>query len=287
MMEVNLTHLDKVYWPEEGYTKGDVIEYYHHIAPTILPYLKDRPESLNRHPHGIEGQSFFQKNFKKEVPGIHYEEFHDINYMLIQDESSLLYAANLGCIELNPFLSHFPSLDRPDFLVVDLDPADVDFNTVVEVAHEVHKLLDAIGAANYCKTSGGRGLHICVPLKAKYTQDQARQFAELICTMVHERMPDVTSIERKPTKRKNRVYLDFLQNRESQTIAAPYCIRPRPHAPVSTPLEWSEVKNGLDPKAFNIRTIFKRLEKTGDLWKPVLGKGINLQACLKVLEKTS
>ncbi len=131
---------------------------------------------------------------------------------------------------------------------------------------------------------GDEGCTSAFRLKAKYTQDQARQFAELICTVAHERMPDITSIERKPAKRQRRVYLDFLQNRESQTIADPYCIRPRPHAPVSTPLEWKEVKKGLDPKAFTIRSIFKRLEKMGDVWKPVLGKGINLQTCLKKLE---
>lgn len=289
---VALGHPDKVFWPKEKYAKRDLAEHYRWAAPYILPYLKDRPESLHRYPDGIDGESFYQKNHDAELPGwietvtVHSEnEERAIRYLMCQNEATLLYMVNMGCVEMNPWSSRVQALDKPDYFVVDLDPEDIPFEKVIETALMVRKVLKRAGAPSYCKTSGSRGLHIFVPLGARYTYDQARQFSELIVHMVHRMLPETTSLERSPLKRQQRVYLDFLQNRRGQTLAAPYSVRPRPGATVSTPLKWEEVKPGLDPKKFTIRTIRKRVKELGDLWKPVLGPGIDLAKCLDRLEK--
>lgn len=285
---LTLTNLDKSYWPAEGYTKGDVIEYYLQVAEFILPYLKDRPQSLHRHPNGIEGKSFFQKDVGKQPPPdwvqtvgvIGDEDKRSIRYLLCQEPAALIYLANLGCIELNPWNARVGSLDHPDYLLIDLDPEDIEFDQVVAVAQQVHKTLDRIGAASLCKTSGKRGLHIYVPLGAKYGHDAVKQFAELIVRFVNRELPAITSIVRLPSQRQKRVYLDWLQNGRGKTLAAPYSVRPYAGATVSAPLHWAEVRRGLTPSKFTIRTMSKRLSKEGDLWQPVLGQGIDLQACL-------
>ncbi|HYE22288.1 MAG TPA: DNA ligase D [Verrucomicrobiae bacterium] len=285
---LKLTHLNKIYWPQEKYTKGDLIDYYRKVSRYILPYLKDRPESLNRYPNGINGSSFFQKDVNDLPPDwakTHkvYSESNDkyINYLICNDEATLAYMANLGCIEINPWSSRIGSLEKPDYLVVDLDPEKISFDKVIETAQTVHKFLDKLKVPNFCKTSGATGLHIYVPLGAKYTYEQAKQFTELVVTIVHKQIPEFTSLERSPKKRQKKVYLDFLQNRKGQTLAAAYSVRPKPGATVSTPLEWKEVKKGLQPSDFTIKNILKRLEKKGDLWKPVLEKGIDLVKILK------
>jgi bifunctional non-homologous end joining protein LigD len=291
--KVEVTNPEKVFWPEEGYTKGDVIDYYRGIAPFILPYLKDRPESLHRHPDGISGEAFFQKNIEHQVPdwvktvSIRSDsENRDTRYLLCQDEASLVYMANLGCIEINPWHARIGSLDSPDFMVLDLDPLDAPFKDVVETAVVTHEVLLEIGARGSCKTSGGRGLHIYVPLGGAYSWEQSTQFARLVNLAVHARLPRITSIERKPEKRPGKVYLDYLQNRHGQTLVAPYSLRPRKGAPVSTPLEWEEVKDGLDRLSFTMRTMPERARKKGDLWKDVLGPGIDMAQCLARLEGT-
>jgi bifunctional non-homologous end joining protein LigD len=291
-LEPALTNLEKVYWPDEGYTKGDLIQYYREIAPLILPYLRDRPQSLHRHPNGIAAKSFFQKDVSRQPPPEGVETVvldsdsskQKITYVLCQDEASLLYLANLGCIELNPWNSRVGSLDKPDYLVIDLDPEDVPFSKVVEAAVTVRKTLEKVGAECLCKTSGKRGLHVYVPLGARYDYDQAKQFAEIIAHVVHRQLPDSTSVVRSPSQRQHRVYLDFLQNRRAQTLAAPYSVRPYPGATVSTPLKWQEVTKSLDPAKFTTRTMAKRVDKVGDLWEPTLGKGVDLTACLERLQ---
>jgi bifunctional non-homologous end joining protein LigD len=288
-----LTNLERVYWPDEGYTKGDLIHYYREIAPLILPYLRDRPQSLHRHPNGIAAKSFFQKDVSRQPPPEGVETVvldsdsskQKITYVLCQNEGSLLYLANLGCIELNPWNSRVGSLDQPDYLVIDLDPEDVPFSKVVEAAVTVRKSLEKVGAECHCKTSGKRGLHVYVPLGARYDYDQAKQFAEIVAQLAHRQLPGSTSILRSPSLRQHRVYLDFLQNRRGQTLAAPYSVRPYPGATVSTPLKWQEVNKSLDPAKFTIRTMGKRLEKVGDLWKPTLGSGVDLTACLERLQQ--
>lgn len=290
--KLTLTHLDKIFWPREKYTKGDVIAYYDKIAPYILPYLKDRPESLNRHPNGIAGKSFFQKDVDHMPPSwvktakIYSESNKDyINYLVCQDKETLLYMANLGCIEINPWFSRLKHLDKPDYAVLDLDPEDIGFDKVVEVALVAHKILDGLKIPNYCKTSGAAGLHIYVPLGAKYTYDQAKEFIHLIGLLVNKKLPNITSLERSPKKRQKKIYLDYLQNRKGQTLAVPYSIRPKPGATVATPLAWNEVKKGLSPSQFTIKTIFPRIKKKSDIFKPVLGKGINLKKVLAKLNQ--
>jgi bifunctional non-homologous end joining protein LigD len=289
-----LTNLGKVYWPAEGYTKGDLIAYYREVAPVILPYLRDRPMSLHRHPDGIGGGGFFQKDVGRRPPPdwvrtvtvANEARGGTIRYVVCDDEATLLYLANLGCIELNPWNARAGDPERPDWLVIDLDPEGIPFARVVEAALVVRKVLDRAGAESVVKTSGKRGLHLCVPLGARYDHDQARQFAELVAAVVNRLLPRSTSLERSPAKRQRRVYLDYLQNRRGQTLAAPYSVRPAPRATVSTPLRWGEVRRGLDPSGFTIRTTARRLDTVGDLWTPVLGPGPDLLACLSRLEKS-
>lgn len=288
--ELELSNLDKIFWPKEKHTKGDVVEYYRSVSKYILPYLKDRPESLNRHPDGIEGKSFYQKDLNGQAPKwlqtktVYSEsEDRDIKYMLCQNEKDLLYMANLGCIEINPWSSHIKKLDYPDYAIMDLDPQNIAFDKVVEAALAIKKILDAADVKNFCKTSGATGLHIYIPLGAKYNYDQARDFTHLIAIMANKLLPKTTSTERNPNKRKGKIYLDYLQNRRGQTLASAYSIRPRPKAPVSTPLKWVEVKKGLDPSKFTIINTTARIKKYGDLWKGTLGPGIDMQKALKKL----
>ncbi len=290
-MEAKLTNLDKIYWPKEKITKGDLIEYYKSVSSIILPYLENRPQSLHRHPNGITAESFFQKNITVKVPEfvetvkLQLEtEKRAINSIVCNNEQTLLYLANLGCIEINPWNARVGQLEYPDWGVIDLDPEQIGFDKVVEAARVTHKILENIDVPSYPKTSGKTGLHIFIPLGGKYTHDQAKQFIELVVTLVHHRLPQTTSLERSPDKRKKRIYLDYLQNRIGQTLAAPYSVRPWPGATVSTPLLWREVTKGLDPKRFTIKTLPARLQKLGDIWQPVIGKGINLKQALAKLE---
>jgi bifunctional non-homologous end joining protein LigD len=287
---VSVTNLNKVYWPEDGYTKGDLIGYYREIVDFILPYLRDRPESLHRHPNGVQEKSFFQKDVSRQPPPdwVRTAELIDSDgkrtrTILCQDEATLVYLANLGCIELNPWHARVGILDQADYLVLDLDPENVSFDHVIEAAQTIRKVLHQAGAEGFCKTSGQRGLHVYVPFGARHSHDQAKQLAELIARIVNARLPASTSLVRNPKSRQGRVYLDWLQNGKGKTLAAPYSVRPRPMATVSTPLKWTEVRRGLDPAKFTIRTMPKRLDLVGDLWKPVLGPGIDLSACLERL----
>ena len=291
--ELKLTNLSKPYWKKEGFTKGDLLNYYLQVMPFIMPYMLDRPQSLNRHPNGIEGPNFFQKDVEGKVPG--WMQTHrdfsestneDVNYLVCSNEATLLYMANLGCIEMHPWHSRSQSWQYPDWCLIDLDPDKGNtFEQVMDVAKLVKRILDAMGADAYCKTSGSTGIHIYIPLGAKYTFEQSKQLAELVVTLVNRELPDLTSIERSPSKRKGLIYLDYLQNRETQTAAAPYSLRPKPGVPVSTPLHWEELKKGLSPKTWHARNIFDRLKVEGDLFKPVLGKGIDLVNVLEKMER--
>ena len=281
-----LSNLNKIYWPADGVTKGDMVDFYRTVAPLMLPHLKDRPQSLNRYPDGILGESFFQKEMAGHLPRwaetTHVRSGHGgrtITYVLCQNVESLLYLANLGCIEINPWNSRAATLECPDYVVIDLDPHEAPFSAVVDVALAVKALLDEIGAEGFVKTSGSRGLHVFVPVEPIYTHDQIRAFAELFSRCIHLQLPTLTSVERNPDRRLGRVYLDFLQNRRGSTMAAIYSLRPKPKAPVSTPLRWSEVTQRLDPSVFNIKTIFPRLDKVGDLWAALPQSATDLQAC--------
>ncbi|MCL5411719.1 MAG: non-homologous end-joining DNA ligase [Patescibacteria group bacterium] len=291
--EVKLTNLDKIFWQKEGYTKRDLIEYYQRISPFILPYLADRPESLHRFPNGVRGKGFFQKNVESPPPYVKTvkipaeTENRVINYIVCQDLATLVYLANLGCIELNPWLSRTVSQHSPDYCVLDLDPVEIGFGAVVQTALVIHHLLEKASISHYVKTSGATGLHIYIPLKSGYTYEQSRLFAQTIASIVHQKTSSFTSLERLPEKRVSKVYLDYLQNVLGKTLSAPYCLRPRDRAPVSTPLLWEEINGKLDPPDFNIKTIFKRLGKIGDIWKPLRQEGVDLKVALDRLQKVS
>lgn len=285
------SHLDKIFWPKEKYTKGRLIEYYKEISQVLLPYLKDRPESLLRYPDGITGKSFYHKDvgglvpdWMKTVPILLDEGEKTVHFCLVSDTASLTYLINLGCIDLNPWNSRVGSDDRPDYAIIDLDPENTPFQNVVKTALVVHEVLEGAGISGYCKTSGARGMHIYIPLGAKYTYEQARTFCLLISTLVNRKLPGITSLERSPDKRQGKVYLDCFQNARGHTLASVYSVRPEAGAPVSTPLAWEELNDKIRPADYNIENTLRRLEKVGDLFKPVLGKGIDMEKALRHLE---
>lgn len=290
---LHLTNQNKIYFPVDSISKGDILNYYNEVSTLIVPYLKDRPESMNRFPNGINGASFYQKDMDLEkIPSWLktkkiYSESNDkyINYLLCNDKATLLYMANLGCIEFNPWNSTIKKMDKPDWAVIDLDPAKNDFKEVVKTALTVKKIMDELETECYCKTSGATGLHIYIPLGNQYRYDTVKLFSELIANKVVERLPEIASITRPIGNRGNKIYIDFLQNRQGQTLASAYSVRPRPGATVSTPLEWGEVNEKLSPAKFTIKNVLKRFDKKGDLWKPVLGKGANLELILKKISE--
>src|SRR5690606_9725682 len=228
-----------------------MFNYYYQVAEYILPYLKDRPLSLNRFPNGINGKSFYQKDVKGKSPDwvktfpYTTSDGEDKEFLVGDNEDTLLWMASLGCIEMNPWFSRIQNPDNPDYCVIDLDPDKNTFDQVIQAALETKKVLDAIGVPGYAKTSGSTGIHIYIPLAAKYSYDQSQLLGKLIVSVVHQILPDYTSLERQIKNRGGKMYLDFLQNRPGATIACPYSLRPKPGATVSMPLHWDEVKKGL------------------------------------------
>jgi len=280
-----LTHLDKVFWPKEGYTKGDLVEYYRRISDWILPYIKNRPQALNRHPDGIAGESFFQKNLVQSPPpwvktvAIVSESLDkNIRYLVCRNRDTLLYEANLGCIEINVWSSTILRLNSPDYIVLDFDPLETAFPKVVEAVLAAKTVLDEMGWPAFVKTSGATGMHVYIPLAPRFSHDQATELAHWILLVVNRRNPGLTSLERSPAKRRGRVYLDYLQNRRGATMAAPYCVRPRDGAPVSMPLEWKDVTPRLDPRAFDIRTVPELVSRKGDAWRDLFKKRVDRNA---------
>jgi len=290
--ELKLTNQNKIYFPDDDITKGDVIEFYQSISKYILPHLKARPQSMNRFPNGIKGLSFFQKDASDETPDWIetqkvFSESSDkyINYIICNDKATLAYLNNLGCIELNVWTSKIQTADNPDYLVLDLDPSEKNsFDDVIETALAVKEVLDLAGIEGYPKTSGSSGIHIYIPMNAKYTYEQVKDFGHLLMQLVQQKLPELTTLERSLQKRdKDKIYLDYLQNRRGQTLACVYSLRPKKGAPVSMPLEWAEVKRGLQPTDFNIYNALNRITEKGDLFKPTLGKGIDMLKAIKKL----
>ena len=264
-----------------------MFNYYYQVAEYILPYLKDRPMSLNRFPGGITGKGFYQKDVTGKAPDWAKTFAHTTddgknnNYLVGNDEATLLWMATLGCIEMNPWFSRIQSPDNPDYCVIDLDPDKNTFDQVIQTALHIKEMLDAIDVPSYCKTSGSTGMHIYIPLHGKYTYDQSQMFARIIVEKVHQELSEFTSIERKISARKGKMYLDFLQNRPGATIACPYSLRPKPGATVSMPLAWDEVKTGLKMSDFTIFNAVDRLKETGDLFHGALDEGIDLMKAVK------
>ncbi len=288
---VRLTNLDKVFWPAEGYTKGDLIGYYDAIASTMLPYLRDRPIVLTRYPDGIAGKSFFQKDAPEFAPDwVRTERVYskdtdrEIDYFVVDDAEMLRYVANMGTIPIHAWSARVPALERPDWLVLDLDPKGAPFTDVVRVAQAVHRVLDDLELPSHVKTSGATGLHVLVPLGARYTHEQSRTLARLLAVMVVELVPAIATVARPLGARGGKVYVDFGQNGHGRTIAAPFSVRPLPGAPVSCPLDWTEVTARLEPARFTIRTVPRRFARRADPLRPVLGSGIDMAAALARLE---
>jgi bifunctional non-homologous end joining protein LigD len=288
--ELKFNHLGKVFWPRDGYTKRDLLNYYYQAGEYLLPYLKDRPQSLNRFPNGIGGKSFYYKNVTDTAPEwvkqfpYRTSEGEDKNFLVVEDEASILWMANMGAIEMNPWNSTVRAPDHPDWCIIDLDPTEKNtFEQVIKTAQTTRKLLQALKIESYPKTSGSTGIHIYIPMGRKYTYDECQLFARLIATRVHNELPSFTSIERMTRNRAGKIYIDFLQNRPKATLAAPYSIRPKPKATVSMPLHWEEVKRGLKMTHFTIENSIARIRSEGDLFKGVLGKGIDMAKVLRVL----
>jgi len=273
---VKPTNLGKVYWPAEGYTKGDLLAYYQAIADVLVPHLRDRPVHLNRFPDGIDGKSFYQREAKEGTPAflrtiaIDSDEGR-VPHHVIDDAEALLYAVNLGSIDLHPWLSRAGSLDSPDWAVLDLDPKQAPFAHVVRIARAAGKLLRGVGLRPLLKTSGKFGMHVFVPLLPGYTYDHSKMFCEVVARILVRDLADIATIERLPDRRDGKVYLDFLQNRRSQTIVPPYSVRPIRGASVSAPLSWDELeRNDLSPRLFDITNMPARVQQLGDLFRPAL-----------------
>lgn len=292
-ISVKISNRDKIYWPEQEITKGMMIDYYQAIADYILPYLKDRPQSLKRNPNGIRDNGFFHKDAGEQAPDwVKSFEVHsassnkEIDYIICNDKQTLAYLNNLGCIELNPWHSTIKKPDHPDYLIIDIDPSEKNnFNQVIDAANAFKELLDSVKTPCFCKTSGASGLHIYLPMKKKYTYDEVKDFAHVLCSMVHEKIPTFTTLERSLKKRGNKkIYLDYLQNRKSQTIASVFSLRPKEEATVSMPLQWKEVKHGLLPTDFTIHNALKEIPKRAKLFLGILGPATNINKCLEAFQ---
>ena len=289
-----LTHLNKIYFPQQRYSKRRLLAYYYRVADCMLPFLGNRPLVLHRYPNGVEGESFYQKEAGTDAPewvetvAIRSEERKsDIRYYLANDLAALLFLSNLGCIEHHPWSSSIKDLDRPDYVFFDLDPAEeADFSTVVEIARAVCDLMDRLGLDVFIKTSGASGLHIYLPLETGYTYDQARTFAEIVARVIAERMPEQVTLERHVPKRpKHKVYFDYSQNAYGRPLAAVYSVRPVAAASVSAPISRRELRPTLSPERFTLANMPARLKKSGDLWADFWRRRQRLEPALKLLER--
>ncbi len=283
------TNVKKVLWPgEPALTKGDLIGYYERVASLMLPYLRDRPLVLTRFPDGITGKSFYQKDAPDFAPAwVRTERIYsrdterDIAYLVVDDVEMLRYVANSAALPIHVWASRVPSLERPDWLVLDLDPKGAPFTDVVRVALALRGILERLELPSYVKTSGATGLHIMLPLGARYTYEQCRTFARLLAVMGVEAEPEISTVARPLRSRGGKVYIDFGQNGHGQTIVAPYSVRPLPGAPASCPIEWREVTSRLDPARFTLETLPARFDKMADPLTPVLGDGIDMAAAIE------
>ena len=288
---VEITHPGKVYWPEQGYTKGDLARHYDRVAQWLLPYLEDRPLHLYRWPDGIRGKSFYQKQLPPEL--LDQCETVDVArqgeeptlYAVCNDRTALLTLVNAGSIDLHPWLSRKGSLESPDWAILDLDPKEAPFADVVKIARIVGKLLRGIGVEPYLKTSGSSGLHVCIPLSPGFTYDQSRMFCEAIARIVVRDHGDIATVERVVGRRAGRVYIDFLQNRREQTVVPPYVVRPVEAASVSMPLAWDELEGELHIADFTLANAAARVERVGDLFRTARANPQDLGRGIKALEK--
>src|SRR5690606_28902659 len=285
---LKLTNLDKLYWPTEKISKGDLLDYYEKMGDYILPYLKDKPISMNRFPNGIEAQSFFQKDvdpdkipsWLKTTEVFSESTSKTIDYLLCNDLPSLLYIVNLGSIEINPWLSTYKNPEKPQYAVLDLDPNGAEWNDTIDVALTAKEILDKGDIPAFIKTSGSSGLHIFMNVAAKYDYQVVRDFVQFIAELIHQVHPETTSLVRDPKKRKGLIYLDYLQNKEGQTIVAPYSVRPKPNATVSTPILWEELNYDLSIQDFHIFNVYGRVTTIDDPWQELQTSKVDIKKAL-------
>jgi bifunctional non-homologous end joining protein LigD len=293
---LRLSNLDKPFWPEEGITKGDLLAYYRDVAQVVVPHVRDRPFTMKRYPDGWQGKFFFQKDKPAGIPAwiptVNIEvttrdrprQRRRIDAPLVNDELGLLWMVNMGCIDLNTWYSRIDKLDRPDFVLFDLDPSpDVGFRETVQVALLVKEALDALGLESFPKTSGADGMHVLVPIARRHTYDDTREFAEIVARALASTHRGLVTTEWSKSKRRG-VLIDANQNGEGKTIASVYSVRPKQGAPVSTPLRWEEVDESLDPAVFTMEVVRERVAKHGDLYEGVLKTKQSLGAVLRALQ---
>jgi bifunctional non-homologous end joining protein LigD len=292
---LKLSNLDKLFWPDEGITKGDLLEYYRRVAPVLVPHLRDRPFTMRRYPDGAFGDAFFQKDAPSHMPEWiprvpvvvttrdRPRQRRRIQAPLVNDELALLWTVNMGCIDMNTWYSRVDKLDRPDFVLFDLDPSpDVGFAETIEVALYVKQALDALGLVSFPKTSGSDGIHVLVPIERRHTYDDTRQFSEIVAGAIARAHRGLATTEWSKSKRRG-VLIDSNQNGEGKTIASVYSVRPKPGAPVSTPLRWDEVNEKLNPSIYTMEVVLRRVEQHGDLFEGVLTTKQRLNDALKSL----
>jgi bifunctional non-homologous end joining protein LigD len=276
---VKLTSPDRVLYPDDGITKGDVFEYYNHVGPTIVPHLKNRPFTMKRYPHGITGEVFFQKQAPKGMPDwIPTRQFRTlprdggprlVDFPLVNTPEAVLYMVQMNCVDMNAWYSRVDKPDRPDFVLFDLDPPDDGFELAIEVAHLIHELLDEVDLPGYVKTSGADGIHVVAPITRRSTFEQTYHFAEQASRLLERRHPGKVTTEWLKKKREG-VLVDHRQNGHGKTIASVYSVRPKPGAPVSTPLRWEELTLDVRPRDFGMSEALARIDRYGDLFGPVL-----------------
>jgi bifunctional non-homologous end joining protein LigD len=292
--EVRLTSEDRVLFPDDGITKGDLFEYYGEVAPAIVPHLKDRPFTLKRQPHGINEQAYFQKQAPKGLPDwIPTRQFTThprdggarlVDFVLVNSREALLWMVQMNCIDMNAWYSRVDKPERPDYVVFDLDPPDDGFANAIKVAHLVREALDELDLRSYVKTSGASGIHVLVPITRRSSFQETYEFAELVSRGVEERNPGLATTQWLTKKRpKGSVLVDHRQNGHGKTIASAYSVRPRDGAPVSTPLRWEELTAKVRPRDFGMREALERIERHGDLYEPVLRGGQSLGPALRSL----
>ena len=292
--EVHLSSADRVLFPSDGVTKGDLFTYYEKVAPTLVPHLRDRPFTMKRYPHGIDGEVFFQKQAPKHLPSwIPTRQFTThprdggsrlVDFALVNSTEAVLFMVQNNCIDMNAWYSRVDKPDRPDFVLFDLDPPDGGFELAIEVAQLIRELLDEVGLPGYVKTSGADGIHVVAPIVRRATFQQTYAFAEQASRLLEQRHPGKVTTEWLKKKREG-VLVDHRQNGHGKTIASVYSVRPKPGAPVSTPLHWDELTSRVRPRDFTMQVALERVDRLGDLFAPVLEEARPLGAAAAKLER--
>jgi bifunctional non-homologous end joining protein LigD len=284
---VRLTHLDRMYWPDVGLRKRDLVDYYRAVAPVLLPHLRGRPQTLRRHYTVPRGPFVWEKDAPAEIPDwfktvslpAKSRRGAPVRYALVDDELSLLWLVEYGCIDFHVGTARADLPERPDFVLFDLDPAGVTFEDVVEAALLLRQALSGLGLDSHAMTTGGEGMHVRVPIARRHTHEEARGFATTVAVALRKARPDLITVESRVAHRRG-VYVDAKMNGHGQQVVAPYSVRPLPRAPIATPLRWSEVRTGLDAAAFTLSSLRKRLERHGDLFEPLLRGSARLSPAL-------